>query len=129
MAEATRANASDLPKAVRDRLAQYQNAGGTRQDTADEFWSPENHGDELIGFVEGSFDAKYGPGVRVRDDDNVLHAVGLNADLQQKISHRQVGHWIAIVYVSDLDTGKGNPMKVYEVFDFGPDRPADLLDS
>lgn len=43
-------------------------------------------------------------------------SVWLGADLGMKITREHIGSFVTIIYVEDIDTGMGNPMRAYEVF-------------
>lgn len=47
-------------------------------------------------------------------------SVWLGADMAMKIEPADIGRVVTVIYVDQIDTGSGNPMKCYEVLFHGP---------
>lgn len=102
---------------LQKRLAELRERGRVAPGYAPSFLF-EAPGDEIEGTIVdfrgdiGKFSSTL---VTIKREDNSHAAVWLGADLAMKIKPEDIGKHVVIVYLDDLDTGEGNPMRQYEV--------------
>lgn len=97
---------------------------------ADKLAEFKNIGDSVEGHYLGSyqFESKFRKGetktayvLRPRGSKTNIGVVA-NYDLTQRMNPIPVGNFVRIEFVETLDTGKGNPMKVFRTLDDDTDR-------
>lgn len=107
--------------AVQARIAELRKSGRAAVGYAPTFVF-EMPGDEVSGKIVdirenvGTYESGLCVIERAEGSVPLYVSVWFGADLALKITKENLGSFVTILYVEDLDTGLGNPMRCYEVF-------------
>lgn len=79
------------------------------------YWDAKQEGEGVRGIYLATRKGRLRP-FAILESDTELIGVNINASLSDQLTPTLLGENICIVYKGDVDTGKGNPMKSFEVF-------------
>jgi hypothetical protein len=79
------------------------------------FWKPETPGETLKGVLTRIKDTQYGPALRIRDEDEQVHVVGITESIMDIDFERVLGRVLTLRFKGYVETKKGNKVRTFRI--------------